>query len=177
MGKKFVLITGGARSGKSVFAEETAKKMSKDRIYIATCIPFDSEMKERVKKHKNARGDSFVTVESPLDPLKIMKENDKKGRVFLIDCMTILVSNWLLKKTREDEIIKRTEELADFSVSCKASVVIVTNETGFGVVPPYRLGRIFRDLSGTANKILAGKAGQVYLTVSGIPVMIKGGEK
>lgn len=180
------MITGGARSGKSQFAEEIALKYGNDSVlYIATSIPFDDEMKERVKKHKVRRPKEWTTVEAYKGIHDIIEKSDKK--VILLDCVTVMVSNLLLEvdMTWDDMSLKDIDE-AEAKISLEIEgiinaakkytghVIIVTNEVGMGLVPEYKLGRIFRDISGRMNKKIAENADDVYFMVSGIPVVVKG---
>jgi adenosyl cobinamide kinase/adenosyl cobinamide phosphate guanylyltransferase len=171
--KKFIMITGGARSGKSYFSEETAMKLGNNYVYIATMQAFDSEMKERIKKHRARRGKQWRTFEEPLNVAALLRKEDKKGRVFLIDCLTLFISNNLLEGRREEAIKGKVEELAELCSACKASVVIVTNEVGMGIVPDNKLGREFRDIQGKANQIIAAAADEAYFMVSGLPIKLK----
>ncbi len=171
--KKFIFITGGARSGKSAFSEAAAKTLGKDLVYIATMEPLDGEMKQRIRKHISRRGREWKTIEEPLRVVETLKKNDRQGRVFLLDCLTLFISNHLLKGASAGALEKKAKALAGFCKSCKASVVIVSNEVGMGLVPDNPLGRKFRDAQGTANKIMAAKAEEVYFLVSGIAIKIK----
>jgi len=173
MKKKFIVVTGGARSGKSAFSEAESKKLGTDLIYVATMEPLDAEMKSRIKKHKDRRGSEWKTIEEPLNVATVIKKNDKAGKVFLVDCLTLFLSNHLLKGKNEESLKKITEELAGICASCKASVVVVTNETGMGLVPENQMGREFRDAQGKANQIMAKFADEVYFMVSGLPLKIK----
>ena len=171
--KKVVFITGGARSGKSAFSETAAKTLGKDLVYIATMEPLDGEMKARIKKHVSRRGREWKTIEEPLRVVEILKKHDRPGRVFLLDCLTLFISNHMLKGASGNALEKKVKELAGFCKSCKASIVIVSNEVGMGLVPDNPLGRKFRDAQGIANKIMAEAANEVYFMVSGIAVKIK----
>ncbi len=171
--KKFIFITGGARSGKSAFSEAAATALGKDLVYIATMEALDGEMKLRIKKHISRRGQDWKTIEEPLRVVETLKKNDKVGRVFLLDCLTLFISNHMLKGASESGLEKKAKELARFCKSCKGSVVIVSNEVGMGLVPDNPLGRKFRDAQGIANKIMAATADEVYFLVSGIAIKIK----
>ncbi|OGF44642.1 MAG: bifunctional adenosylcobinamide kinase/adenosylcobinamide-phosphate guanylyltransferase [Candidatus Firestonebacteria bacterium RIFOXYC2_FULL_39_67] len=166
-------ITGGARSGKSSFAEELAVKSAKDRVYIATMQGLDEEMKKRIKRHKKQRGEGWCTVEEPLDLLKSVKSGDKKNRVILIDCLTLWVSNRMMKGEKEKEILTSAEEIAKYCAGAKAEVIAVSNEVGMGLVPDNKLGRDFRDIQGRVNRIFAERAAKVFFLVSGIPLEVK----
>ena len=171
--KKVIFVTGGARSGKSAFSEQAAKALGKDLVYIATMEPLDGEMKARIKKHISRRGKDWKTIEEPLKVVETLKKNDKNGRVFLMDCLTLFISNHMLNGVSGSGLEKKARELASFCKSCKASVVIVSNEVGMGLVPDNALGRKFRDAQGIANKIIAAAADEVFFTVSGIPIQVK----
>lgn len=183
---KLILVTGGARSGKSTFAEDTARKLGENVLYIATSKAFDDEMKERIKRHRAQRPAQWDTIEAYKDmDLNLMDRLDGKD-VVLLDCITIMVSNLMLEKAMDWEGIT-TEEINQVENHVKLEIekliavvrvsdtpfIIVTNELGMGVVPPYELGRAVRDIAGRANQMLAKAAEEVYLCVSGIPVKIK----
>ncbi|MEI6846008.1 MAG: bifunctional adenosylcobinamide kinase/adenosylcobinamide-phosphate guanylyltransferase [Candidatus Firestonebacteria bacterium] len=166
-------ITGGARSGKSSFAEKLAVKAAKNRVYIATMQGLDKEMRERIQKHQEQRGENFKTVEEPLRLLEVLKSADEKNSVLLIDCLTLWVTNLMLKGGKEKDIIKIAAETADYAAHAKAKVIAVSNEVGMGLVPDNKLGRDFRDLQGRVNRIFAERAAKVYFMVAGIPLEVK----
>jgi len=166
-------ITGGARSGKSSFAEKLAVKSAKDRLYIATMQGLDEEMKERIKRHKKQRGESWRTIEEPLDLLPCLKKENKNETVILIDCLTLWVTNRMLNGEKEVEILKAAENIAKFCAGAKAKVIVVSNEVGMGLVPDNKLGRDFRDIQGRVNRIFAERAAKVFFMVSGIPLEAK----
>ena len=183
---KLILITGGARSGKSSFAEETAKKLGNKILYVATSIAFDEEMKDRIKRHRGQRPPEWETVEAYRD-LDTELEGRLSGKnTVLLDCITVMVSNLMLEKSMDwegmnVEAIRDAEERAGLEIDkllklaagADIPFIIVTNELGMGVVPPTVLGRAIRDIGGRANQVLARAAEEVYLCVSGIPVKIK----
>ncbi len=167
------LILGGARAGKTKFAQNLALKLSKDSkappIYIATGQALDPEMEERIRIHKIDRGEDFQTKECPLnlsDPLLSASSND----IMLIDCLTLFVSN-LLCAEKFDE--KKIVSFLNAIKLTKAQLIIVSNETGMGIVPDNKLTRDFRDISGNLNQKVAQMADKVTLMVAGIPVQIK----
>ncbi|MBC7076177.1 MAG: bifunctional adenosylcobinamide kinase/adenosylcobinamide-phosphate guanylyltransferase [Syntrophomonadaceae bacterium] len=173
---KMVLVTGAARSGKSSFAEKMAAFWGGKVIYIATCIPGDAEMRERVALHQARRPDDWETVEEPFNPVKVIKEKDAPQHIFLLDCLTLLITNLILACPREEAeeiVLQKVEELARVSYESAAPVVIVTNEVGWGIVPVDNLSRVYRDIAGRTNQIMASYADEVYLTVAGIPVELK----
>ena len=178
---KLIFITGGARSGKSSFAEKIAAKISKEVAYIATGQPLDDEMKIRIKKHKDRRPTNWETYEKPIEVRELVSRLGLEKEVILIDCLTLLVSNLLLRKEdkvgdskREEEILLEIKKLAEISYKVSAQVIIVSNEVGMGLVPETSLGRFYRDILGRANSIIADKADEVFMMVSGIPLKIKG---
>ncbi len=173
---KLVFITGAARSGKSYFAEKMAAE-SKDKVtYIATCVPEDDEMRDRVARHQARRPDNWQTIEEALNPARIIRELDGPGQVFLLDCITLLVNNLMLQpegEIDEEEILKKISTLAQVSCEATAHVIIVSNEVGWGIVPADPLSRLYRDIIGRANQILASYADEAYVTIAGIPIELK----
>jgi adenosylcobinamide kinase / adenosylcobinamide-phosphate guanylyltransferase len=181
---KIILVTGGARSGKSTYAEDIAKKIGGNILYVATSVPFDDEMMLRVKKHREQRPAMWDTIETYKDMDVNLKPEGKSG--VLVDCITIMVTNLMMDNCKDlnnisntdilevEECIKtQIEKLINLSKSSSIPFIIVTNEVGMGVVPEYPSGRLFRDVAGRANQMLAKVADEVYLCVSGIPVKIK----
>lgn len=184
---KCILVTGGARSGKSSFSESLAKAYEEKVIYIATAIPFDSEMEDRIKKHKESRPKEWLTIEAFKDIDKIIHKYGEEYNCFLLDCITVMVTNQMLEYFNYDmeyakiEDYNRAEEsiknqiismMEAIAVSA-ADAVLVSNEVGWGIVPENTVARAFRDISGRINQIIGQRADEVYLTVSGIPVKIK----
>ncbi|MCE5195171.1 MAG: bifunctional adenosylcobinamide kinase/adenosylcobinamide-phosphate guanylyltransferase [Nitrospiraceae bacterium] len=168
--KKIIFIIGGARSGKSRFALAEASKIKGRRLYIATAQAFDEEMKERIEKHKKHRGKDWETYEEPLEITEVIKTTKGKYDVFLIDCLTLWLSNLLMnKKNTTTQIEKFISSLSDV----KYSVFIVSNEVGMGIVPENKLARQFRDLAGILNQKIAAIADEVYLVAAGMPIKIK----
>lgn len=183
---KLILITGGARSGKSSFAEETARKIGENILYVATSIPIDQEMEARVQRHKEQRPSTWETVEAYKDlELYLHGRMDNKNAI-LLDCITIMVANLMLEK-REDwdnatnieiaeteELIKtEIEKLLELVKTISIPFIVVTNEAGMGVVPEYASGRAFRDIGGRMNQLLAKAADEVYICIAGIPLRLK----
>lgn len=177
------MVTGGARSGKSSFAQSLLKD-EEDVLYIATAIAFDDEMKDRVKKHRESRPKAWETLECYSDVAAHIREKGRK-HIFL-DCMTIMVTNLMfhyetgwdnIGQERIDEIEKNIGSQVEAIISCvrdmDVNITIVTNEIGMGIVPEGRLSRIFRDIAGRINQMIAREADEVYMVVSGIPVKIK----
>ena len=179
-----IYVTGGARSGKSRFAEKLAEKREK-KLYIATALLLDEEMKERANQHKIDRGNSWETFEGYKDLDKILRENSGKESI-LLDCITNMVTNIMFEKEVDWDRIKKDElqeienrinleidKLLNEGKKFNGNLIIVSNEVGMGLVPEYPLGRHFRDMAGRVNQIIAEKADEVYFLVSGIPMKIK----
>lgn len=176
-----ILITGGARSGKSDFAQQLADDLGKPVLFVATAEPGDEDMKYRITLHQRQRPADWRTLEASQSVGYRIKAQAPFGKVIIIDCITILVSNVLgtFNDTAGEAIIERavTDEINSLVAVMKelnASFILVTNEVGEGVVPPSRSGRIYRDLLGRANQLLARYCDQVYLMVAGLPVKVKG---
>lgn len=178
---KLVLVLGGSRSGKSAFAESLAGQMGDEVTYIATTAVRDREMSERVRIHRARRPQDWRTVEEEKNVVNVIG-NGKKGDVFLLDCVTVWITNLLLDdqltgqdpKTgaKEDVVMDQVFQLAA-AVENGAHLILVSNEVGMGLVPEYQMGRLFRDLAGKVNQALAAKADQVYFVVAGLPLEIK----
>lgn len=177
-----VLVTGGARSGKSTFAEQLAIRLGSKGIYIATAQIYDEEMRERISQHQRQRevsGFVWHTLEEPyaLSELLLKVDESETEQVVLVDCLTLWLSNWLLRfEGQEDASLRVNErivELTETVSSYRGQLVLVTNEVGSGIVPEYRLGRQFRDHAGKMNQMLAAVCGQVFLVTAGIPVELK----
>jgi len=178
---KLLFITGGARSGKSHFAEEIAAKTGKEVVYIATAQAGDEEMKRRIKKHQERRPGNWKTFEEPNNVKKLVKEIGFEDIVILIDCLTLLVSNHLLcneniigEDVLERKVLQEIDRLAIIAVQSRAEVIIVSNEVGMGLVPDKKIGRFYRDILGKANNLIAQKADKVFFMLSGIPIKVKG---
>jgi len=175
---KLIFITGGVRSGKSKYAVNLAKNLSKnlsgDVVFLATALSFDDlEMKRRIQVHQNNRPSHWKTIEEGMNIAPLLSQLNSPQRVIIIDCLTLLISNLLLNNVKEEDIIKQIEKIADFAGKFNQTTIVVSNEVGWGIVPETPLGRKFRDLSGIANQVMAKKAQEVWLTVCGIPVRIK----
>lgn len=175
------MVLGGSRSGKSQFAEEIAGQMGGRVIYIATAAVRDGEMTERVRLHRERRPQSWETVEEEKNVPGILGKG-REGDVFLLDCATLWITNLLLDESlpkpgatpaeKNAYVVEQAARLAD-TVESGAHLIIVSNEIGLGLVPEHPLGRVFRDLAGKVNQVLAAKADQVYFTVAGLPLEIK----
>ncbi|HYG58534.1 MAG TPA: bifunctional adenosylcobinamide kinase/adenosylcobinamide-phosphate guanylyltransferase [Symbiobacteriaceae bacterium] len=169
---KLTLVTGGARSGKSRFAERLASQYDRV-IYLATGQVTDDEMAERVRRHQAGRPAGWLTVEEGFAPADALRPHltGAPNAVVLLDCVGFLVTNHLLQDEAGCEPVILQE--LDALLALDADVIAVSNEVGMGLVPEYRLGRLFRDVLGRANQHLAARAEQVFVCFSGIPVDIK----
>lgn len=183
---KLVLVTGGSRSGKSNFAESLCISQNNSTAYIATSIPFDEEMKDRVRKHKESRPNIWHTYEIYKDIYSIIESISNKHKTVILDCVTLLVNNLMFqydidfdnttsKEINEMEIyIKdQVEKLINEIEKTNLYFVIVTNELGMSLVPDNKLCRVYSDVVGRINQYIASKADEVYFVVSGIPMKIK----
>lgn len=180
-------ITGGARSGKSAFAEELLKKQD-SVVYVATSIAFDDEMRDRIAKHKSMRNPAWSTIEAYKDLDIVLEKSVNEKKYILVDCLTIMISNLMTLENTIDwdtvdidtvnNVEKRVQaeidQLLSFARGFAGEIIIVSNELGMGVVPPAPLGRYYRDIAGRINQIVADAADSVYFVVSGIPLKIKG---
>jgi adenosylcobinamide kinase/adenosylcobinamide-phosphate guanylyltransferase len=164
-----ILVTGGARSGKSSFAEKRTKQLGSSLMYIATSEIIDPEMEKRVAEHQARRGSEWQTLHAPLKLAEALSETDGKGPC-LVDCLTIWLNNLIF---HNEDIVVATKELITVLEQRSDPVVLVTNEVGSGIVPENALARRFRDEAGRMNQIISQVADEVYLSVSGIPLQIK----
>ena len=189
---KLTLILGGARSGKSTYAELKAQEQGGENVlYVATSETKDGEMRERVQKHRETRPRSWLTLEEPRHVAKVLRRQGVREKVVLLDCLTFLVANHLLDAAGpegdpfnapgsdpfdaqiEAEVVAEVEALIGYVRETDVELLVVSNEVGLGVVPPYELGRAYRDILGRANQILARHADEVVLLVAGIPLKVK----
>lgn len=177
-----ILVTGGARSGKSGFAERLTLSLAEQAVYVATAQAFDDEMKARIALHQQQRGESggqWETLEEPHD-LPGLLDRLSGGKAVLVDCLTLWLSNVLLAVESEPDRQERVEQeiarLEDSVSSFQGTLVLVTNEVGDGIVPEYALGRLYRDLAGRMNARLAARCQQVFLVTVGIPIELKSRE-
>ncbi|MDR0880462.1 MAG: bifunctional adenosylcobinamide kinase/adenosylcobinamide-phosphate guanylyltransferase [Clostridioides sp.] len=218
---KIILVTGGSRSGKSIFAESICEYKKDKTAYIATSIPFDEEMKDRVKKHRENRNQNWKTYESYSDVHLLIPEISCDFNTVLLDCVTLMVTNLMFdyeaklkdnkyKSTNSDDNLQKTpanamdydtelnygdgiegynsnqidilKSYVDSQIESLLSAieetdlycVFVTNELGMGIMPDNKLSRVYIDIAGKVNQRIAERSDEVYLTVSGIPVKIKG---
>ncbi len=189
---KLTLLLGGARSGKSTFAEKCAKEIGGESVlYVATSETKDKEMQERVIKHRADRPSVWVTVEAPRNVAQAIRQVRSDASVVLLDCMTFLVANHLMNAAApeddpfgapsadpfdakiEEAVVAEVEALVTYIQETDVELLVVSNEVGLGLVPAYELGRAYRDILGRANQILARHADEVLLLVAGIPMKVK----
>jgi adenosylcobinamide kinase/adenosylcobinamide-phosphate guanylyltransferase len=164
------LVLGGARSGKSAFAEQLIGDSGLLRIYLATATAGDDEMRSRIAHHRVQRGGGWTTVEEPLALVDTLTREATDGRAVLVDCLTLWLSNLMLAE-RDPEMEAR--RLAQFLGAAKHPVVLVSNEVGLGLVPETRLGRSFRDAQGRLNQIVAATVPNVVFIAAGLPLWLK----
>ena len=176
---RIILVTGGSRSGKSDYAQRLAESLAGRRAYIATSPVIDSEMAERVEKHRAARTRAaWDTIEETLD-LPGAIGNAGGHDVFLVDCLTLWINNILYeaeqpcREVAEEDIARRCEDILRVCREHSGTVIFVTNEVGMGIVPDNPLARRFRDLAGRCNQLIGAGADEVWFVVSGIPMKIK----
>jgi adenosylcobinamide kinase / adenosylcobinamide-phosphate guanylyltransferase len=179
---KLTFILGGARSGKSTYAERLAKELGGRVLYVATAQAFDDEMRKRIARHREERPPQWQTLEAPLLTGEALRETlpHEPFDVVLIDCITLLAANALLalpdESTQEEAtraILIEIDSLIGVYQESTASWIVVSNEVGMGVVPPTRLGRFYRDALGRANQQFAAAADEVILMVAGLPWHLK----
>ncbi|CAN7299608.1 bifunctional adenosylcobinamide kinase/adenosylcobinamide-phosphate guanylyltransferase [Rhizobium sp. LjRoot254] len=166
-----VLVLGGARSGKSAFAERLVAETGLSRHYIATGRAWDDEMRERIAKHRSDRGEGWRTHEEPLALVERLEALDDPGNVILVDCLTLWVTNLMME---ELDMAGEFARLADFIPRAKAKLVLVSNEVGLGIVPDNRMAREFRDHAGRLHQSIAAAAAEVYFVAAGLPLKMKG---
>ena len=181
---KNILITGGARSGKSRFAQELALRTGKPVLFVATAEAGDEEMRLRIEEHRRRRPASWSTLEATGHLGKQIIEKIGGAQVVIVDCITLLVSNIFGQYADqtgepidaplvEKEVISEITGLVECFNRIDASFIIVTNEVGMDLVPANKMGRLYRDLMGKVNQLLAEQADEVYLMVAGLPVKLK----
>ena len=169
-----ILVTGGARSGKSRFAERIALSFGAPLGYVATCESRDIEMDQRIVRHRERRGSEWTTMEEPLRLTEMLTANDGSFRAILVDCVTLWLSNLLLTHEKPEMVMVAVRELVDAAPKLVTPLILVTNEVGMGIVPENRLARLFRDLAGETNELLATVADEVHVVFAGLPLKLKG---
>jgi len=169
---RHALVLGGARSGKTAFAESLAMRSGSKPVYLATAETLDAEMRERVASHQRGRGERFATIEEPLALSDALLVAARDHDVILVDCLTLWITNLLIAN---QDVAMAVSELGATLVQLKtARVILVSNEVGLGIVPDNAMARTFRDLAGSAHQRLAEVCDDVYFVVAGLPMTLKG---
>lgn len=172
--KTLTLVTGGIKSGKSSWAQQQGEKISGARAFVATALALDDEMKDRILKHRQARGEAWVTFEEPKDLVPLLEDISGRFDIILVDCLTIWLSNLLTMYGMDEEAAAlQIGGLGACFNRLPSCVFVVSNETGMGIIPADPLSRLYQRLIGRLNSEVAAAADEVYLMVSGIPVKIK----
>lgn len=165
-----LLVLGGARSGKSRYAQLRAEALPSELVYLATAQAFDQEMRERIALHRTDRGPRWSTVEEPLELAEAITACSTPETVVLVDCLTLWASNLILA---ERDAAAATEGLLRAVSAARGPIILVANEVGLGIVPDNALARIFRDAAGRVNQELAGATDEVVMMFAGLPLMLK----
>ncbi|GAM09640.1 bifunctional adenosylcobalamin biosynthesis protein CobP [Geobacter sp. OR-1] len=171
---KVILVTGGARSGKSRLAEQLAERFGSPLGYIATAAAGDGEMAARIARHQQRRGPDWQTLEEPLDLCGVITGHDGYFRAMLVDCITLWLTNLLLQHNSPEPALAEVRRLTSVFAALQSPLVLVSSEVGMGIVPENALARSFRDLAGEANQLIAAAADEVYTAIAGIPLKLKG---
>jgi adenosylcobinamide kinase/adenosylcobinamide-phosphate guanylyltransferase len=175
--RELILISGGARSGKSSYAVELAQRRGTQVAFIATGAPCDDEMKKRIELHRAARPLHWKLLEESKDIAALLPALENEYEVIVIDCLGLLISNLLADGLDDAEIERRMGQLVDAIRSADFTAIVVSNEVGSGIVPMHALARRFRDLLGLANQMIARQADKAIFMQMGIPVVIKDMER
>ncbi len=174
MNKKIIFITGGARSGKSYFAQELARQFPGPKAYLATAQALDEEMANRIRRHRENRPADWQTLEEPLKVTECLEGHEDFFSLILLDCLTLWLSNLIMAGWDEPDILGEADRLLEVCRKAKCSLIIVGNEVGMGIVPDNTQARLFRDLSGLVQQKVARGADEVFFMVSGLAQKIKG---
>jgi adenosylcobinamide kinase/adenosylcobinamide-phosphate guanylyltransferase len=172
--KETTLVIGGCKSGKSRHALKLAEGYGLRKIFMATCIPMDDEMKERVARHKADRDGQWRTLDVPTELPEAIAEHGRDGNVILVDCLTLWITNLLMQQAKSGLVADRVAALVTALAQATCPVVLVSNEVGAGIVPENRLARQFRDEAGLANQKVAAAVDRVVWMVAGIANVVKG---
>lgn len=167
---KLSFVFGGAASGKSNFAENLAQSAGRDLVYIATAQGLDEEMQAKIKKHQNARGQKWTTIEEPLD-LKAAVTRAPTASIVLIDCLTLWLSNAM---HAELDVKAELQQLLHLIATLNTPVICVSNEVGLSLVAPTKLGRVFQNEQGRLNQAVASQADLAVFVAAGLPMVLKG---
>jgi adenosylcobinamide kinase/adenosylcobinamide-phosphate guanylyltransferase len=168
-GQTFIL--GGARSGKSGFAEQLITESGLEPVYVATGRSLDEEMAERIRHHRARRGAGWQTIEEPVALVDVLQTQAREGRALLIDCLSLWVTNLMMDNRDVDDEASR---LAESLSGTGGAVVLVSNEVGLGIVPDNAMARQFRDHAGRLHQLVAAQAKDVYMMAAGLPRKMKG---
>ena len=163
-------VLGGARSGKSQFAERFTASTSLEQIYIATSQVLDAEMQERVEQHKLDRGEGWRTIEEPLNLAEALLNESKADTAILVDCLTLWLTNLMMS---DQDIEAAGDELAAVLLRLTGPVILVSNEVGQGIVPENAMARAFRDHAGRLHQKIAEVSGEVFFVTAGLPQKLK----
>jgi adenosylcobinamide kinase/adenosylcobinamide-phosphate guanylyltransferase len=167
-----VLVLGGARSGKTGFAERLTMRAGTRPAYLATAQALDDEMRERVRAHREQRGQEFATIEEPLQLSRAIAAAAKQHDAILVDCLTLWITNLIMA---EENVAAAVDELlATLAETQDSRVILVSNEVGLGIVPDNAMARMFRDLAGSAHQRVAEICDDAYFVVAGLPMVLKG---
>lgn len=173
MPTRLIFITGGARSGKSSFAEGLAQGIPGRRAYLATAQAFDREMAARIEAHRKRRGDAWETYEEPLAVAELVRKLNGRYELLLIDCLTLWLSNVIARSEEDGPVLSRADDLVSAVAGFPGACIVVSNEVGLGIVPENLLARRFRDLAGIVNQRMAKAADEAFFLAAGLPVKIK----
>ncbi len=168
---RLTLVLGGARSGKSAFAEALAPRFGLALHYVATGRAYDDEMRDRIATHRSRRGAHWTTHEAPLDLTGVIGSLDDADNVILVDCLTLWITNLMMDEADTDTAF---EALLGRLSAARSQIILVSNEVGMGIVPENAMAREFRDLTGILHQKIAGIADEVYLVAAGLPLKLKG---
>lgn len=168
---RVTFVLGGARSGKSRYAEQLAHSSGLERHYLATSQIFDEEMRERIALHREQRGPDWVTHEEPLLLVEKLASIQSAQRVVLVDCLTLWLTNLMMA---EMDIAAESRRFVDQLASGEGHLIFVSNEVGLGIVPENRMARQFRDHAGRLHQMLAEQADEVFFVAAGLPLRMKG---
>ena len=165
-----LFVLGGARSGKSRYAQARAEATAHRPIFIATAQAYDGEMEDRIARHREERGSRWDTIEAPIELAAGIDQYTAPDTILLVDCLTLWTSNLMLA---ERDIAAATENVIDAIVNAHGPIILVSNEVGLGIVPDNALARRFRDAAGIVNQQVAAAANEVQFLVSGLPLAVK----
>lgn len=168
------LILGGARSGKSHFAEVVATESGLDVLYVATAQAHDDEMQQRIQHHQQQRPDHWQLIEEPINLVSVLKDNANTSTCILVDCLTLWLSNQLCSDKYKNQIEKNVTELVEVVSNLPGKIIFVSNEVSMGIIPVGEINRKFVDEAGRLHQRLAAVCDNVILMVAGIPGYIKG---